>query len=158
MRYSILVVLVALVSCKATSGNSQVHTEENDQQVFEEIDRVKTDMLMSVKLKNSSLENQAIINPMEKYIERNLDGAWVRVSVLYCDCGGPPCPAPPNERSIEPGELFRFLWDLMVEECKVDENGSTTLKERAPKGLYRATYIFKTESGEIQKMIIKFSL
>lgn len=157
MRYLILIVL-AVVSCKTTSKNSQLQSDESIQQVFMEIGRELTDKYVIIKLKNSSDQSQIILDPMKKSIERNVDGKWTKVSVLYCDCGGPPCPAPPNERPIEAGGVFSFRWDLIVEECKSDENGRTTIKEQASEGLYRATYRFKSQNGDTQQMTVSFSL
>ncbi|MEP1032304.1 hypothetical protein [Ekhidna sp.] len=155
MRYLILVAIV-VISCKTTSKNSQVQAQE--QVIFEEVEREVTDRYVLVKLKNLTSVSQIILDPMEKSIEKEVNGEWTKVGVLYCDCGGPPCPAPANERLIEASAVFNFRWDLMIEDCKTSEQGQMTVKEKAPQGSYRATYKYKSESGEIQQMIIKFTL
>lgn len=150
-----------VVSCKSTSSNSQAQPDDSAQQlVFQESDRELTDSAIKIRLKNSDESTQIILNPMKKKIEKNDGGEWKAVSVLYCDCGGPPCPAPPRELTIEAGGSFTFTWDLMIEECKSDQNGRrTTLKEKASKGDYRAVYRFKSASGgEIQNLVINFSI
>lgn len=156
MRYLILITLVVL-SCKSTSKNSQNSTNQ-EPGIFNEIAKELTEDYIMVKIKNTSNTSQVLLNPMEMFIERNENGEWKKVSVLYCDCGGPPCPAPPSERSIEANGVFNFKWDLMIEECKSDETGRVTIKERAPEGTYRATYKIKSESGQVDPVIINFSL
>lgn len=157
MRYLLLIMLV-VSSCKTTSKSSVVDQSIESQGVFAEIAREITEDYILIKVENVSGSDQIIMNPMKKSIERQIDGAWKPVGVLYCDCGGPPCPAPPRERPVGSNGTFNFKWDLMVEECRSDENGRSTVKEKASSGLYRVTYAFKAEAGDTQQLVLTFSL
>ncbi|MEO9484796.1 MAG: hypothetical protein ABJG47_15155 [Ekhidna sp.] len=158
MRY-LIIILLATLGCKSTSKNGQTPTGESTPNVFQEVSREMTNSGIYVKLKNTSEIPQSILNPMKQSIERNVDGEWKKVGVLYCDCGGPPCPAPPNEQSVEPSGTFIFSWDLMVEECKSDQNGRSTVKDRATKGEYRAIYQFRAEvGGDRKEVVVNFSV
>lgn len=157
MRYLILVVFFVF-SCKSTSksNSSQIGVVSDD---FEEIERVLSKETVNVKVKNISGKDIFILDPLKKVIERRNGDLWESVSVLYCDCGGPPCPAPPNERSIENGGLFSFSWDLLVEECKSEGSSRTTVKTKATKGDYRVIYRTRANgSRESQDLVIQFSL
>lgn len=155
MRYFILIVLISL-GCKTTSKTNQ-SSSVVEQVLFTEVSKELSEENIKIRLRNTTGNDLIIMKPLDKFIERNVDGNWERVSVLYCDCGGPPCPAPPSERMIEANGVFSFSWDLMVEECKSDANGRTTVKEKAPAGEYRAIYRVKS-SQELTQLMIGFSL
>lgn len=157
MRY-LLLIMIVVSSCKTTSKSSVVEQTIESQGVFAEITREVTEDYVLIKVQNTSGVDQIIMNPMKKTIETQIGGIWKPVGVLYCDCGGPPCPAPPRERPVGSDGIFNFKWDLMVEECRSDENGRSTVKEKASSGLYRVTYAFKSGSGETKQLVLTFSL
>lgn len=158
MKFIYLIPII-IIGCKSVSSTvSPPAIPSLEQSVLREIDRSITSNSIMIKVQNTSEEPIDILSPMEKNIEVWLEGGWKKVNVLYCDCGGPPCPAPPETRSVEPKGSFVFSWDRNVEKCLSTDSGSVTEKKKVSSGLYRAVYYFKLSDETTEKIELTFNL
>lgn len=109
--------------------------------------------MVSIAFTNVSESQLSLLSPMEKKLQMLVDDEWVKVGIFYCDCGLS-CPAPPNERTFEPGEVWNFTWDLMVEECVEKDGSTTTVKTKAKPGNYRVSYDYQLPNSRERKKVI----
>ena len=157
MKYYLLILLLAGYACKQPSSNSSSKEPELESAHFSITSSELNDNRVRVVLQNTSTATVNILGPMEKKIMVLADEDWKNVGVLYCDCGGPPCPAPRESMEVPPGEAFTFTWDLMEEECV---NNQTT-RNKIGEGTYKAIYRYRLMDGstrEVLKLEIPFSV
>ncbi|WP_370086750.1 hypothetical protein [Ekhidna sp.] len=158
MKY-INIILILIIGCKSVSSTTnQQSIPPSSQTVFEEIDRIITDNSVTIKFKNITDQEIEILNPMEKKIEIWQEGQWNKIGVLYCDCGGPPCPAPPEVRLVEPKGGFVFSWDRNEEKCLATDSVKVTEKKKVEAGEYRALYSYRLPDGSVEEVDVRFTL
>lgn len=148
-KVSIIVLIVIAFGCSKNANKSSSQESSDSWQIGK---AVVSEGDVSITFTNNSDVSYALLDPMEKRVEVREGETWVKVSILYCDCGSP-CPAPPDEKSIEPGAAFTFSWDKKVEECVGDEDAQETKKTMAASGQYRISYAYRVP-GERQKQML----
>lgn len=158
MKYLFILTAIFFGACKAnTSASSSIPDPAANQTMLIEENREIDDSVVKIVFRNASETQLSIINPMEKKVEIWTAEGWTKVNILYCDCGAPPCPAPPTERPVGIGRNFTFSWDRQVEECIEGDSGRITKKSNAPKGEYRVLYTFKNANTS-NKLEARFTL
>ncbi|MEP0984985.1 hypothetical protein [Ekhidna sp.] len=159
MKY-LFILAVLIGSCKAsntsTSKGAPAPTESQD--LLTEESRQIDDSMVKIEFKNRSGAQLSILNPMEKRVDLWSADGWTKVNILYCDCGAPPCPAPPTERPVGVDRNFTFSWDRQIENCLETDSGRITKKTDAPKGEYRVLYSFKDANESTNQLEARFTL
>ncbi len=142
---------VLLVSCATTQVNTD-NANEKDVWTVEADNRYTSEEPVKMVLTNNADQFLVIMDPLSQNVERNVNGTWERVGILYCDCGG--CPPPPETREVRVGDTFTFSWDQQEEKCI---SGKLDRRPAGP-GKYRVVFRYYSNPREVQKLFVSFEL
>lgn len=120
------------------------------------VEITKNDDRIIIRIKNKSDKPAVLYQPLVKNIQRLVNGQWLQVNTLYCDCGAS-CPPPPENMSLDPEEIFTITWDMQEGKCEMDNGRLTTVKTEVTEGEYRVTYWYSTE-GQNEKQELNIPL